>query len=56
MFHSANLIIPVIADIVGMEFVEILTGGNKRRNDDLESVLQLDVEGVIARRLLPIPG
>jgi ABC transporter with metal-binding/Fe-S-binding domain ATP-binding protein len=51
MFHSANLdVVPVIADVAGMEYVEILTEGNKEEElADLESGLAaLDVEGIIA--------
>ena len=51
MFHSANLdVVPVIADVAGMKYVEILTEGNKEEElADLESGLAaLDVEGVIA--------
>jgi len=51
MFHSANLdVVPVIAGVAEMEYVEILTEGNKEEElADLESGLAaLDVEGVIA--------
>jgi diphthine-ammonia ligase len=51
MFHSANLdVVPVIAKVAGMKYVEILTEGNKEEElADLESGLAaLDVEGVIA--------
>lgn len=51
MFHSANLdIVPVIARIASMQYVEITTEGNKEEElADLESGLAaLDIEGVIA--------
>jgi diphthine-ammonia ligase len=51
MFHSANLdAVPVIAQVAGMEYVEIETQGNKEEElKDLEEGLAaLDIEGVIA--------
>ena len=51
MFHSANLdAVPVIADVAGMEYVEILTHGKKEEElADLERGLAaLDIEGVTA--------
>jgi diphthine-ammonia ligase len=51
MFHSANLdVVPVIAQVANMQYVEITTEGNKEEElVDLESGLaRLDVEGVIA--------
>jgi len=51
MFHSANLdVVPVIAQVANMQYVEITTEGNKEEElVDLESGLALlDVEGVIA--------
>lgn len=51
MFHSANLdVVPVIAKVAGIEYVEIATEGNKEEElKDLEAGLAaLDVEGVIA--------
>jgi ABC transporter with metal-binding/Fe-S-binding domain ATP-binding protein len=51
MFHSANLdVVPVIAKVAGMQYVEILTEGNKEEElTDLEAGLSaLEVEGVIA--------
>jgi ABC transporter with metal-binding/Fe-S-binding domain ATP-binding protein len=51
MFHSANLdVVPVIAKVGGMKYVEIETHGRKEEElVDLESGLAgLDVEGVIA--------
>lgn len=51
MFHSANLdIVPVIARVAGMEYVEIPTEGNKEEElADLEQGLAaLEIEGVIA--------
>ena len=51
MFHSANLdIVPVIAKVAGIEYVEITTEGNKEEElADLEAGLAaLDIEGVIA--------
>lgn len=51
MFHSANLdAVPVIAEVAGMEYVEILTHGKKEEElVDLEKGLAaLDIEGVTA--------
>jgi len=51
MFHSANLdVVPVIAEVGGMEYVEITTHGHKEEElADLEEGLsKLEVEGVIA--------
>ena len=51
MFHSANLdVVPIIAKVGGMEYVEIETHGRKEEElTDLESGLSgLDIEGVIA--------
>ena len=51
MFHSANLdVVPVIAKVAGMEYVEITTEGNKEEElRDLEAGLSaLDIEGVVA--------
>jgi diphthine-ammonia ligase len=51
MFHSANLdIVPVIARVAGMRYVEIATKGNKEEElADLEAGLAaLDIKGVIA--------
>lgn len=51
MFHSANLdVVPVIATVTGMEYVEIATEGNKEEElKDLEAGLAaLDIEGVVA--------
>lgn len=51
MFHSANLdVVPVIAKVAGMEYVEILTEGNKEEElADLEAGLAaLDIGGVVA--------
>ena len=51
MFHSANLdAVPVIANVAGMEYVEITTAGNKEEElVDLEAGLSaLDIEGVTA--------
>ncbi|MEN6443583.1 MAG: diphthine--ammonia ligase [Methanoregula sp.] len=51
MFHSANLdAVPVIAEVAGMEYVEILTHGKKEEElADLERGLAaLDIEGVTA--------
>jgi diphthine-ammonia ligase len=51
MFHSANLdIVPVIARVAGMQYVEISTKGEKEDElADLEAGLAaLDIEGVIA--------
>lgn len=51
MFHSANLdVVPVIAQVAGFEYVEILTAGEKEAElVDLEAGLAaLDIEGVIA--------
>ncbi len=51
MFHSANLdIVPVIARVAGIRYVEISTEGNKEEElADLESGLAaLDIVGVIA--------
>lgn len=51
MFHSANLdVVPVIAQVSGREYVEILTAGEKEAElADLEAGLAaLDIEGVIA--------
>jgi diphthine-ammonia ligase len=51
MFHSANLdAVPVIANVAGMEYVEITTHGRKEEElADLEAGLAaLDVEGIIA--------
>ncbi|MCK9631288.1 MAG: diphthine--ammonia ligase [Methanoregula sp.] len=51
MFHSANLdVVPVIAEVSGREYVEILTEGEKEAElADLEAGLAaLDIEGVIA--------
>ena len=51
MFHSANLdVVPMIAHVAGIRYVEISTEGNKEEElTDLESGLAaLDIEGVIA--------
>ena len=51
MFHSANLdAVPVIAQVAGMEYVEIETHGRKEEElADLKTGLAaLDIEGVIA--------
>jgi len=51
MFHSANLdVVPVIAEVSGREYIEILTDGEKEAElADLEAGLAaLDIEGVIA--------
>ena len=51
MFHSANLdAVPVMAEVAGMEYVEIPTHGRKEEElADLETGLSaLDIEGVIA--------
>ena len=51
MFHSANLdAVPVIADVAGMEYIEILTHGKKEEElVDLENGLAaLDIDGVTA--------
>ncbi len=51
MFHSANLdVVPVIAEVSGREYIEILTDGEKEAElADLETGLAaLDIEGVIA--------
>jgi diphthine-ammonia ligase len=51
MFHSSNLdVVPVIARVGGMEYIEIETHGRKEEElADLESGLaSLDTEGVIA--------
>ncbi len=51
MFHSANLdIVPVIARVAGIRYIEIPTEGNKEDElADLESGLAaLDIEGLIA--------
>jgi diphthine-ammonia ligase len=51
MFHSANLdAVPIIAEVAGMEYVEILTHGKKEEElVDLENGLAaLDIEGVTA--------
>jgi diphthine-ammonia ligase len=51
MFHSANLdAVPVIAQVAGMEYVEITTDGNKEEElkDLEEGIAALDIEGVIA--------
>ena len=51
MFHSANLdVVPVIAQVAGIQYVEIPTEGNKEEElADLEAGLAvLDIEGVIA--------
>lgn len=51
MFHSANLdVVPVIAKVAGIEYVEIVTEGNKEEElKDLEAGLAaLDIEGVVA--------
>src|SRR5512145_1351619 len=51
MFHSANLdAVPVIAQVAGMNYVEIETHGRKEEElADLEAGLAaLDIEGVIA--------
>jgi diphthine-ammonia ligase len=51
MFHSSNLdVVPVIAKVAGMEYVEIETNGRKEEElADLESGLaSLEIEGVIA--------
>ena len=51
MFHSANLdVVPVIAEVSGLEYVEIRTDGEKEEElADLEAGLAaLDIEGVIA--------
>ena len=51
MFHSANLdVVPVIAKVAGMEYVEIATHGRKEEElaDLEEGLANLDVEGVIA--------
>jgi ABC transporter with metal-binding/Fe-S-binding domain ATP-binding protein len=51
MFHSANLdAVPVIAQVSGIEYVEIATHGRKEEElADLEDGLaSLDIEGVIA--------
>jgi diphthine-ammonia ligase len=51
MFHSANLdVVPVIAKVAGMEYIEIETNGRKEEElTDLEAGLaSLNVEGVIA--------
>ena len=51
MFHSANIdVVPVIAKLGGMEYIEIETNGRKEEElADLESGLaDLEVEGVIA--------
>lgn len=51
MFHSANLdVVPVIAKVSGIEYVEIPTEGNKEEElADLEAGLAgLDIKGVIA--------
>jgi diphthine-ammonia ligase len=51
MFHSANLdVVPVIAKVAGMEYIEIETNGRKEEElADLEAGLaSLNVEGVIA--------
>lgn len=51
MFHSANLdVVPVIAKVANIEYVEIATEGNKEEElTDLEAGLAaLDIEGVVA--------
>jgi diphthine-ammonia ligase len=51
MFHSANLdAVPVIADVAGMEYIEILTHGKKEEElVDLENGLAaLDIDGLTA--------
>ena len=51
MFHSANLdVVPVIADVSGREYVEILTDGEKEAElaDLEEGLAALDIKGVIA--------
>jgi len=51
MFHSANLdAVPIIAEVAGMEYVEILTHGKKEEElVDLENGLAaLNIEGVTA--------
>ena len=51
MFHSANLdVVPVMAKVAGMEYIEIETHGRKEEElADLEAGLAaLDIEGVIA--------
>jgi diphthine-ammonia ligase len=51
MFHSANLdVVPVIARVAGLQYVEITTKGKKEEElADLEAGLAaLDIEGVIA--------
>lgn len=51
MFHSANLdAVPVIAQVAGMEYVEIPTHGMKEEElvDLEEGLAALDIEGVIA--------
>ncbi|MDD5143525.1 diphthine--ammonia ligase [Methanoregula sp.] len=51
MFHSANLdVVPVIARVAGIEYVEVATEGNKEEElQDLEAGLSaLDIEGVVA--------
>ena len=51
MFHSANLdAVPVIAEVAGMEYVEILTHGKKEEElaDLGKGLAALDIEGVTA--------
>ncbi|MHB8164145.1 MAG: diphthine--ammonia ligase [Methanoregula sp.] len=51
MFHSANLdVVPVMAKVAGMEYIEIATHGRKEDElADLEAGLAaLEIEGVIA--------
>ncbi len=51
MFHSANLdAVPVIAQVCGIEYVEIATHGRKEEElaDLEEGLASLDIEGVIA--------
>jgi len=51
MFHSANLdVVPVIAEVSGREYIEILTDGEKEAElaDLEEGLAALDIKGVIA--------